>query len=68
MEYLKYLYIENDAELSKEFGDVFRILLPSKLTAVEAPEINVQAEDLITQDSALPRKVRRGGKFKIQKS
>ena len=44
LEYLKYLYNENDAELSKEFGDVFRIWLASKPTAAEGPDVHLAAD------------------------
>ena len=68
MEYLKYLYNENYAELSNDFDDVFIIWLPSISTPLEAPEVDHRAEELVARDSALPQKVRRGGRFKIQPS
>ena len=43
-EYELSFYNEKYAELSKEFGDVFRFWLASKPRAAEAPEVDVRAD------------------------
>ena len=55
-------------ELSKQ-SDGIKFFMPrAKPTAAEAPEVDLVAEELVSRDFALPRKVAVSAKFKIQNS
>ena len=53
-------------DLNEESADVKIFVVSSTPAPPEAPELGLGELELVPRTSALPRKVRRGAKFKIQ--